>query len=76
MDISNNYTDQLFHSINTTIEDYDLLLDSYVQLSSDEIITSKKEILINVKHFIEDTFLDLISLKITLGEKTVSLLKS
>ena len=71
MDISNNNTDQPILSLNKTIVEYDLLLDSYINLPSDEIISSKKEILINVKHFIQDTFNDLILLKTTLGEKDI-----
>lgn len=76
MDISNNNTDQRILSLNKTIEEYDLVLDSFVKLPLDEIISSKKEILINVKHLIEDTFYDLISLKTTLGEKNTKFIEA
>ena len=55
-------------SLNSILDKYDSLYNSFFEKPADEIIVLKKDILVNTKYLIEDTFSNLIALKKTIKD--------
>ena len=68
----NSNSDKEKKSLNSILDKYDSLYNSFFEKSSDEIIGLKKDILFNTKYLIEDTFSHLIALKKTIKDEDSS----